>query len=118
MRYSTVNCKPELLHLINQATQIVLSSEDNELQKFKKNHKEYKKQRIEKISIIGSNETVGLIEAVLDCPYYASTVTCISSTGVYHKISKEDLFRKVDIAHPGLLQLVKQKLFLISKEFV
>ncbi|CAI2373140.1 unnamed protein product [Moneuplotes crassus] len=115
LRYSTVNCKPEILNLIDQATQMVFSNEDSELQRFKKNHKEYKKQRTEKISIIGSNETVGLIEAVLDCPYYASTVTCVSSTGVYHRINKEDLFRKVDIAHPGLLQLVKQKLFLISK---
>ncbi|CAI2372049.1 unnamed protein product [Moneuplotes crassus] len=115
LRYITPEFPEKLEHLINQQTGILFSSENDELGRFKKNSRCFKKERTEKISIIGKNETTGIVEVLLGCPYYACTVTCISGTGIYHKVNKEDLFRKIDPLNPNLLQLVKQKLILMSK---
>lgn len=97
LRYGLPVGKKKLLRMVNDENLILFSNDSDELKRYKASMKDFKQQKIERLSIIGVNETVGLVESVLDCPYWTSTVTCTSNHGVYYQITKEDLFRRIDI---------------------
>lgn len=67
------------------------------------------------MSQIGENFSIGLIEAVLDCPYSFWTITCKSDDSIVYKIKKEEFFMKINFTASALMKNVKERLSLIAE---
>ena len=101
--------------LIDKKNFMLFTENNDEISHFKNRLKAYSKKRLERISIIGQNEFVGLMECSIQWPYSATTVTCLSNTATYYKVNKDDLFRRIELNDSSLIKLLKQKLMLMSK---
>lgn len=114
LKFISYNSNECIASMFEEDSLMLYSDNKSELEDFRTDTKKMKRHK-ERVSILGKNECVGLIEWALNCPYWVTTVTWISNEASYFKIHKEDLFRRIDTSFPPMLKLTKQKLILLSK---
>ena len=101
--------------LLDPNTKILHSSNKKEIDLLKISLKGLKKKVI-RVSSVGENECLGLIEGFVDCPYSFVTITCTSEDAVVHKIKKNDMNIKLDYRTTALImQNLKDKLSLFCQ---
>jgi len=61
-----------------------------------------------RLSIIGPESAIGIEEAVLNCPYHFTTVTCTSIKGKLLEIPIDLFFEKVHRNVPALVRTTQQ----------
>jgi hypothetical protein len=103
-----------LQQIFTPETLVLYSENKSELKEFQERIKNLTKHK-ERVSIIGENNCVGLLECAISCPYWTTSLTCLTNNSVYYKIHKDDLFRRIESDTQALMQLMKQKLMLLSK---
>jgi hypothetical protein len=65
------------------------------------------------MSLVGSENLLGIEEAIMNCNYYITSLKCISISGTLLKIPKEHLFEKVKNFR-ALVQTAKQQMELLN----
>ena len=68
-----------------------------------------------RLSIIGPESAIGIEEAVLNCPYHFTTVTCTSIKGKLLEIPIDLFFEKVHRNVPALVRTTQQQLLLFCQ---
>jgi hypothetical protein len=68
-----------------------------------------------KISNKQQFECVGLSENVISCPYYISTIKCVSKEGLVRRIDRDELFRTVSCTDNAVLGSAGQTLLFLSQ---
>ena len=104
--------------LFDPDSQVLFTEKSYKYQRFAFQMKNYNKTMF-RIAWNRQFECFGLIEATLGCPFYTSSVKWISSgPNIVHKISKDDLFRRITNSTTSLLKNVKHKLFFTAQRIL
>ena len=98
-----------LQKLFNIKTQILVSNTHDLLLDWKSDHKSDLKFST-RISVLNKNETIGITECIVGCPYRITNVKWVSLKAKYMIITKDNFFRRVKDTNKELLELVVQKL--------
>lgn len=73
LRFISAHSSRYLEKLFSKESQILLSRDDNEMAKFREEVRSKHKKKLTKISLVGANDSIGLLECILDCPMVIST---------------------------------------------
>ena len=109
-RRMNVDMKDSVLHkLFTAKTQIFVTSDQKELKILKGRYKDAYKNTT-RMCLLGKEETFGLIESILNCPYRITNVRCASMKAKVLVISQDDFFRRISRNNEELVKNYVQKI--------
>jgi CRP-like cAMP-binding protein len=100
---------PILGQLFDERTQIFLTSDHRELTRLKVRYKKCYKNNT-RICLLSKNESIGLLESIVSCPYRITNVKCVSMKATVLVISREEFFRRVSRTTEALVRDIVQRI--------